>query len=110
MGWNQGYTIFEATVMGAYGLGKLDMELLDVLGEPYRDSDIDSGGECGLVAEDGKDLTDVVLSVAGIELPAKPSFPQPETWEGSDADRAWEEYYDRRQDAFDALTRRRWGW
>ena len=44
MGWNTGYTIFEATVVGAYDLRKLDKEMLTVLMEPYRDSDIDSGG------------------------------------------------------------------
>ena len=28
MGWNSGYTVFEATVVGAYDLGKLDKALL----------------------------------------------------------------------------------
>lgn len=44
MGWNTGYTIFEATVIGAYDLGVLDKRLLAVLMEPYRGTDIDPGG------------------------------------------------------------------
>jgi len=44
MGWNQGFTIFEETICGAYRLGILDRKLFKVLAKPYAGSDIDEGG------------------------------------------------------------------
>jgi hypothetical protein len=73
MGWNQGYTIFEATVIGAHDLGKLDKELLAVLMEPYRNSDIDSGGEAGTLTHDGQNIMEVVVRTWGGEVPARPA-------------------------------------
>ena len=61
MGWNSGYTIFEATVVGAYDLGLLNKDLLCVLMEPYRGSDIDSGGSHDLVAKDGLNVKEIVV-------------------------------------------------
>jgi len=69
MGWNSGYTVFEATVVGAYNLGKLDKDLLTVLMEPYRDTDIDSGGSRDLVAKDGKRVAQIVIELWGLEMP-----------------------------------------
>ena len=66
MGWNSGYTIFEATVIGAYDLGKLDKDLLTVLMEPYRGTDIDSGGSCDLTAKDGKGVEQIVIETWGL--------------------------------------------
>lgn len=65
MGWNTGYTIFEETVIGAYDLGKLDKPLLSVLMEPYRGSDIDSGGSQDLTSKDGLSVEEVVIKVWG---------------------------------------------
>lgn len=75
MGWNRGYTIFEATVVGAYDLGKLDKDLLAVLMEPYRGTDIDSGGEMGLASKDGLDVRQIVLKTWGVTIPEKPALP-----------------------------------
>lgn len=72
MGWNEGYTIFEATVIGAYDLGKLDKALLTVLMEPYRDTDIDSGGSRDLTARDGKKVEQIVIETWGLAMPAAP--------------------------------------
>jgi len=88
MGWNAGYTIFEKSVVGAYDLGKLDKELLSVLMEPYRDSDIDSGGSLDLTSKDGKSVEQIVIEVWGLQMPEKPAA----TLEG-DPD-AWDSYYD----------------
>jgi hypothetical protein len=74
MGWNQGYTIFEATVVGAYDQGKLDKDLLRVLMEPYRGSDIDSGGSRGLQSKDGLFVEEIVIKTFGGKLPKKPDF------------------------------------
>lgn len=73
MGWNTGYTIFEATVIGAYNLGKLDKDLLAVLMEPYRGTDIDSGGKEFLLSTDGKEVEQIVIETWGLEMPAKPN-------------------------------------
>ncbi|WP_338924485.1 hypothetical protein V0M98_33260 (plasmid) [Pseudomonas silesiensis] len=73
MGWNKGYTIFEATVVGAYDLGKLDKDLLTVLMEPYRDTDIDSGGCCDLKSKDGKSIEQIVIETWGLVMPTPPA-------------------------------------
>lgn len=102
MGWNTGYTIFEATVIGAYDLGKLDKEMLDVLMKPYRGSDIDSGGRTDLETRDGKGVEQVVIETLGLPMPQKPA---------KDADDfAREEYHDKVGDIFYNLTRKHYGW
>lgn len=109
MGWTTGYTIFEATVVGAYDLGKLDKALLDVLMEPYRGTDIDSGGEMGLTAKDGLDVVEIVCKVRGIELPARPDLPANHREWTKEQDAANEEYYERRYEAFRSVTKE-FGW
>lgn len=74
MGWNKGYEIFEATVIGVYDLGVLDKHLLAILMEPYRGTDIDSGGSHGLVTEDGKYVEQVVIETMGGKMPKRPAF------------------------------------
>jgi hypothetical protein len=82
MGWSSGYAIFEATVIGAYNLGKLDKALLTVLMEPYGNSDIDSGGSNELKSKDGKTVEQIVIETWGLDLPAEPSEEDDEdTWE-----------------------------
>lgn len=102
MGWNQGYTIFEATVIGAYDLGKLDAALLDVLAEPYRGTDIDEGGSCALRTRDGLDICDVIIKVLDLESPPRPSNGAPEA--------EWDEYHDTVAMRVYDLQRQRWGW
>lgn len=99
MGWNAGYTIFEATVVGAYDLGKLDKELLTVLMEPYRDSDIDSGGSEDLESKDGKGVEQIVIETWGLEMPKAPPG------EYDDAPDAWDEYHDAVYDKFREVTK-----
>lgn len=109
MGWNAGYTIFEATVVGAYDLGKLDKDLLTVLMEPYRDSDIDSGGERGLKSKDGLNVQEIVIKTMGGKVPKRPELPPDyKTWtKAQDAanERYWETLYTR----FKKITDR-FGW
>lgn len=73
MGWNKGYTIFESMVVDAYDLGKLDKDLLGVLMEPFRGTDIDSGGSQGLESKDGKGVKQIVIETWGLEMPKSPS-------------------------------------
>jgi hypothetical protein len=86
MGWNTGYTIFEATVVGAYDLGKLDKDLLEVLMEPYRGTDIDRGGSADLESEDGKKVEEIVIEAFGLEMLTRPDG------EYDDNPAAWSRY------------------
>lgn len=109
MGWNTGYTIMEETVVKSYDLGVLDKALLAVLLEPYRDTDIDSGGEMGLVAKDGLDVVEIVCKVWGLELPACPDLnPDYEEWT-EEEEQANEDYYEARNKAFRQVTKE-FGW
>jgi len=75
MGWNKGYEIFEQTVVQTYNTGKLDQEILSILMEPYRDTDIDSGGREGLLSADGLCVEEIVIKTFGGALPKKPALP-----------------------------------
>ncbi len=63
MGWNRGYTIYEHTVISVYNTGFLTPELLRILIEPYRDTDIDHGGCMDLTTTDGMTADEVVLKI-----------------------------------------------
>lgn len=98
MGWNSGYTIFEATVIGAYNLGKLDKDLLAVLMSPYEGTDIDSGGSCELTTNDGKGVEQVVIETWGLTMPDKPEGEYDDDPEG------WDEYTDQIYDLMRVVT------
>lgn len=101
MGWNKGYTIFESTVVGAYDLGVLDKNLLSVLLEPYRNTDIDSGGSKRLRSKDGKTVEEIVVFVFTGVLHRKPD-------DESDDDEM-DIYCDRIYDDFKRITKG-FGW
>lgn len=101
MGWNQGYTIFEATVIGCYDQGVLTKKVLSVLMEPYRGSDIDCGGSCDLLTHDGKGVEQVVIETLGMKLPPEP--PKTATEDERDA------WYEKKGDLFNKV-RSKFGW
>lgn len=100
MGWNQGYTIFEETVVKSYDLGKLDKDLLSVLLEPYRNTDIDSGGSYDLRSKDGKSVEEIVIETWGLTVPSRPD---------SRDDDAMDKYHTEMYDQFHAVTKH-FGW
>ena len=89
MGWNSGYTIVESTVVALYDLGKLDRDVLDAVMEPYRGTDIDSGGSQDLRAKDGKSFEEIVIKVWGLKVPRKPGKKYDPA-----KDDAWQDYND----------------
>lgn len=95
MGWNSGYKIMEETVVGTYDLGKLDKDILKILLEPYRNSDIDSGGSQDLRSKDGKTVEEIVIETWGIKLPNK-----------NDND---DDYYEKIYELFSQVTKH-FGW
>jgi len=60
MGNNQAYTQMEQTVIAAYDAGLRGEQLAPFL-EPYRGTDIDSGGKRDIKTSDGKDVEDVII-------------------------------------------------
>lgn len=76
MGNNAAFTAFEATVIACHNRGVLDKALLSDLMEPYRDSDIDSGGKRGTLSKDGLEVEQIVLKVFGVEVPQRPKLPK----------------------------------
>lgn len=103
MGNNAAYTIFEASVISAYDTGKLDKALLTKLMEPYRGSDIDSGGSQDLQSKDGKDLAQIVIETWGLEMPLKPDGAYDDNVD------AWEDYQDKVYDLMRTVTNH-FGW
>lgn len=112
MGWNTGWTIMEKTVVGSYNLGKLDKALLGVLMEPYRGSDIDSGGSQNLRAQDGKDVQDIVIEVWGrtAEVPTMPPAIRKNQKLSDQEEDAWEEYWEAKHTVFYDITDKEYGW
>lgn len=109
----------EATVVGAYKLGKLDKALLRVLLEPYRDSDIDSGGKEGLFVKEpphshgnpGRvmEVEDIVIWVMTGNFIEPPKLPKDHTTWTPEQGEANEDYHEKRDEAFRQITDK-FGW
>jgi hypothetical protein len=108
----------EETVMGAYKLGRLDKKLLCVLMEPYRGTDIDSGGSADLKAKDGLEVPDIVIKIMDpaafkklepLRLKLKS---HPKNWDKLTEKQQDEhsDYYDKRYQAFHKITKKQFGW
>jgi hypothetical protein len=97
----------EETVMGVYRLDKLDKAILKVLMEPYRGTDIDSGGAADLKAKDGLEVPDIVIKIM-----APAVFGKLEKLRlASDGDsNLMEQYYEKRYEAFHKITKKQFGW
>lgn len=63
MGWNKGYSIMEKQIVGLYDLGVLTKDVLEIIMQPFCNSDIDSGGSNNLKSKDGKTAEDIICFV-----------------------------------------------
>jgi len=104
MGNNAAYSTFQHTIIALYDRGKLDLELLDTLAEEYSGTDIDSGGDTGLLAADGKTLEEICLLMVDpgwspVQNEDQSIYPEPEAWQ-------WYERYWK----WRSITGERWGW
>lgn len=63
MGWNKGYEIMELKIIEVYNQGILTPGCLDKLMEPYKGTDCDSGGSCGLLSTDGLCAEHIICKV-----------------------------------------------
>lgn len=110
MGWNQGYTMFEQLVIGAYDIGKLDKELLGVLMFPFGSTDIDSGGRTGMLTDDGKDVEQVVIETWGQKMPKKPACYDKNYDDMTEAERdKMDKYHEAIHEKFNKITAK-FGW
>lgn len=103
MGNNTAYSTFQHTVITIYNHGALDVSLLDELAQEYAGTDIDSGGDTGLTAHDGKTLEEICIqTIYPGWLPVKNNnekvYANPEQWK-------WYEEYWKWQEICG-----RWGW
>lgn len=104
MGNNEAYSIFQHTVIAIYNRGVLTLDLLDEIAKEYAGSDIDSGGDTGRLAKDGKDLEAICISTVDPSwIPVKDAdesaYYDPDKWER-------EERYEKWCD----ITSKRWRW
>jgi len=63
MGWNSGYTIMEEQVIALYNKEYLTKNILETIMEPFKETDCDSGGSTGLIANDGKNIEQVICFI-----------------------------------------------
>lgn len=108
----------EETVMGVHKLGKLDKAILKVLMEPYRGTDIDSGGAADLKDKDGLEVPDIVIKIMApavfkkLEPMRLAVMKHPKDYKKrSEAQEALQEkYYEARYEAFHKITDKTFGW
>lgn len=109
MGNNEAFTAFEATAIAVYNRGILDKDLLSELMKPYGGVDIDSGGMAGTLANDGKDIIEIVLTVFGEPVPVRPKLPENYREWTPEQDAANEEYQESLWGKFNKITDQ-FGW
>ncbi len=108
MGDNSAYTYMEANMIAAYDAGLRGEQLAPFM-EPYRGTDIDSGGRCGLVTQDGLDIDAVILSQFAPEKYAELKARQPEEDLIEEYPTPYDEWVEEYSDAVDEVTGR-FGW
>jgi len=104
MGNNAAFTAFEHTVMAVYEHGVLDKPLLEKLMEPYRDSDIDSGGKRGLTSRDGLEVEEIVIKIWGLKVPERPKLPKDYRGWTEQQRQANEEHREKLHELFNHIT------
>jgi hypothetical protein len=114
MGNNAAFTAFERTVIAVYNTGELDKKLLKELAEPYRDSDIDSGGMEGTLSKPvagplgisrPMDIVDIVIQTWTGKIPeARPKLPKDYSKSTEEQRKANDDYQERRWTAFNKIT------
>jgi len=108
----------EETVMGAYNAGLLKVRLLKILLEPYRGTDIDSGGSQDLKAKNGLEVPDIVIKLLApdkfkkLEPMRLALLKHPKKYDKLTEKQQLEQekYYEARYDAFHKITTKMFGW
>lgn len=101
MGWNTGGYIFESQVIGAYELGKLDQDLLEVLAQPFAGTDIDYG-DLHEQSSDGKTMHEIVVEIMG-EGPVRPKGKRKDNQQ-------WDDYTYDVYEKFKLIAGENFGW
>lgn len=96
MGNNSAFSDFETLVVNLYDAGKLDLVVLDIVGEVAGSyPDIDAGGQTYETALDGLGVEAIVIKILD---PDHKGFNSDEIEDGDEID------------YFQTLTKKRWGW
>ena len=77
---------------------------LEKLMEPYRDSDIDSGGKRGLTSRDGLEVEDIVIKIWGLKVPERPKLPKDYRGWTEQQRQANEEHREKLHELFNHIT------
>jgi hypothetical protein len=122
MGDNAAFTNMEATVLACYNRGVLDKPLLKLLLEPYRDTDIDSGGMKGtlsrpILGPDGVkrrlDVKEIIVQVwTGKPPPPCPRLPKNKPYQEwtPEQRKANDDYVEQMAALFGKITGGVFGW
>ena len=104
MGNNAAYTHMEASVVAAYNAGLRGEQFAPFL-EPYRGTDIDSGGRRDILTSDGKGVEEVIIEAFGTPE-------QLEAWKEWLSSGYSDDFCDAAYDALDTIIGRdgRFGW
>ena len=108
----------EETVMGLYRINKLTVKVLKVVMEPYRGTDIDSGGSADLKAKNGLEVPDIVIKLLDPKTFKKlepmrlavMKHPKDYTKRSEAQELLQEKYYEARYKAFNKITNKQFGW
>lgn len=102
MGNNSAFSNFGEVIIAIHNRGVLDLPLLQDISKAFSDQDADSGGYSGTLANDGKDMLEIVAALSGETLPPKPeNLPEdwkdwtPEQYQANDAynDAIWDIFF-----------------
>lgn len=104
MGNNAAYSTFQHTIITIYNHDKLDLVLLDELAREYANTDIDSGGDTGLLSKDGKTLEEICIQLVDpgwtpVKNDNESVYYNPDDWESDEWSEKW-----------GSITNKRWGW
>lgn len=110
MGNNQAFADFEYLVVTMYDKGILDQSVLSTIMERHRDTDIDSGGKEGTLSKDGLDCEEITCKIFGVAMPDRPQLPKDHLSWTEEQNALNDEYWERRGEAFDSISREMFGW
>lgn len=108
----------EETVMGLYKINKLTVPVLKAVLEPYRGTDIDSGGSADLKAKNGLEVPDIVIKLLDPKTFKKlepmrlavMKHPKDYKKRTEEQELLQEKYYEARYEAFHKITKKTFGW
>ena len=101
MSWNSGYRIIEKNVIDVYNEGLLTAKLLDILMNPYKGKDCDSGGSEDIKSKDGLSAERIICKIMKPDKYKEIVSGKKDDWDWNNDDAAY--------DLFSSIWRDMWG-